>query len=103
MEVNATKLGANAEVFAALSAMRAYARLIGELDDQVLPAATRIEEQLRNSYSTGLTPLTDVLRARTRRLELQRQRLDALREYQLARIRHAAATATAPASTPSYK
>ena len=103
LEVDATKLGANAEVFAALSAMRAYARLIGELDDQVLPAATRIEDQLRNSYSTGLTPLTDVLRARTRRLELQRQRLDALREYQLARIRHAAATATTPASTKSFK
>jgi cobalt-zinc-cadmium efflux system outer membrane protein len=91
-ELDATKLTANAEVIAALSAMRAYAKLIGELDDQVLPAATRIEEQLRTSYSTGLTPLTDVLRARTRRLELQRQRLDALRDYQLARIRHAAAT-----------
>ena len=103
LEVDATKLGANAEVFAALSAMRAYARLIGELDDQVLPAATRIEDQLRNSYSTGQTPLTDVLRARTRRLELQRQRLDALREYQLARIRHAAATATTPTSTKSFK
>ena len=86
-----------------LMATPALALLIGELDDQVLPAATRIEEQLRNSYSTGLTPLTDVLRARTRRLELQRQRLDALREYQLARIRHSAATATAPAATHSFK
>ncbi len=93
LEVKATKLGANAEVTAALDAMRAYARLIGELDEQVLPAATRIEDQLRNSYSTGQTALTDVLRARTRRLELQRQRLDALRDYHLARIRHTAATA----------
>lgn len=91
-EVDATKLTANSEVIAAQSAMRAYAKLIGELDDQVLPAATRIEEQLRASYSTGHTPLNDVLRARTRRLELQRQRLDALRDYQLARIRHSAAT-----------
>ena len=91
LEVEATQLGANAEVFAARSAMGAYAKLISELDDQVLPAATRIEDQLRNSYSTGQTSLTDVLRARTRRLELQRQRLDALREYQLARIRHDAA------------
>jgi cobalt-zinc-cadmium efflux system outer membrane protein len=90
-ELDATRLHASAEVNAALGAMNAYARLIGELDDKVLPAATRIEGQLRNSYSTGLTPLTDVLRARTRRLELERQRLDALRDYQLARIRHAAA------------
>lgn len=97
-ELDATKVGANAEVIAAVSAMDAYARLISELDDKVLPAATRIEDQLRNSFSTGQTPLTDVLRARTRRLELQRQRLDALREYQLARIRHAAATNQRPAS-----
>jgi cobalt-zinc-cadmium efflux system outer membrane protein len=91
LEVDATKLGANAEVIAALGAMRAYARLIGELDDKVLPAATRIEDQLRTSYSTGQTPLTDVLRARARRLELQRQRLDALRDYHLARVRYEAA------------
>jgi len=103
LEVEATKLGANAEVIAALSAMSAYAKLIGELDDKVLPAATRIEDQLRNSYSTGQTPLTDVLRARTRRLELQRQRLDALREYQLARIRHSAATSQSNPTSKTYK
>ena len=103
LEVDATKLGANAEVFAARSAMGAYAKLISELDDKVLPAATRIEDQLRNSYSTGQTPLTDVLRARTRRLELQRQRLDALREYQLARIRHSAATSQSHPTSKTYK
>jgi outer membrane protein TolC len=102
-EVDATKLGANAEVSAALGAMRAYAKLIGELDDQVLPAATRIEEQLRSSYSTGQTPLTDVLRARTRRLELQRQRLDALRDYHIARIRHSAATGPSHPTARTHK
>ncbi len=102
-EVDATLLTANAEVIAARSAMGAYAKLITELDDKVLPAATRIEEQLRSSYSTGQTSLTDVLRARTRRLELQRQRLDALRDYQLARIRHAAATSQSNPSSKTYK
>jgi outer membrane protein, heavy metal efflux system len=102
-ELDAAKLTANAEVMAALSAMRAYATLIGELDDKVMPAATRIEDQLRNSYSTGLTPLTDVLRARTRRLELQRQRLDALRDYQLARIRHSAATSQPNPTSKTHK
>lgn len=103
LEVEATQLGAHAEVLAARSAMGAYAKLISELDDQVLPAATRIEDQLRNSYSTGQTPLTDVLRARTRRLELQRQRLDALRDYQLARIRHTAATGQSNPSSQTFK
>ena len=102
-EVAAAQLGANAEVIAAAGAMGAYAKLISELDGKVLPAATRIEEQLRNSYSTGQTPLTDVLRARTRRLELQRQRLDALREYQLARIRHSAATSQSNPTSKTYK
>ena len=96
LEVDATRLTANAELAAARAAMSAYAKLISALDDKVLPTATRIEDQLRSSYSTGQTPLTDVLRARTRRLELQRQRLDVLREYHLARIRHTAATATTP-------
>ncbi|MDZ4288908.1 MAG: TolC family protein [Prosthecobacter sp.] len=91
-EVDATRLAANAEVIAAIGAMRAYRELISEIDANVLPAAAFIEEQLRTNYSTGQSPLTDVLRARTRRLDLQRQRLDALREYHLARIRHAAAT-----------
>lgn len=103
LEVDATKLGANAEVITSVGAMRAYAKLIGELDDKVLPAATRIEDQLRSSYSTGQTPLTDVLRARTRRLELQRQRLDMLREYHLARVRHAAATSQSNPASKTYK
>jgi cobalt-zinc-cadmium efflux system outer membrane protein len=102
-EVDAAKLTANAEVIAALSAMRAYATLIGELDEKVLPAATRIEGQLRNHYSAGHIPLTDVLRARTRRLELERQRLDALRDYQLARIRHAAATSQSNPTSKTHK
>lgn len=98
-ELDATQLIANSEVSAAVYAMRAYATLIGELDGKVLPQATQIVDQLRTSYSTGLTPLTDVLRARTRLLELQRSRLDALRDYQLARIRHSAATGqTIPSS-----
>jgi cobalt-zinc-cadmium efflux system outer membrane protein len=102
-EVTATKLGADAEVSAARSAMDAYAKLIAELDDKVLPAATRIEGQLRENYATGQTALTEVLRARTRRLELQRQRLNALRDYQLALIRHRAATATTPLSSAFSK
>jgi cobalt-zinc-cadmium efflux system outer membrane protein len=94
-EVDAAKQTANAEVVAARSAMSAYAKLVSELDGQVLPKATQIVEQLRSSYSTGQTPLTEVLRARTRLLELQRQRLDALRDYHLARVRYEAGTSGA--------
>jgi len=95
-ELQATQVTAQAEVAAARDAQHAYARLIATLDDQVLPAALRIEEQLRQSYATGQTPLTDVLRARSRRLTLERQRLDALRDYHLAHIRHTAALGPQP-------
>lgn len=102
-EADATRQIAHSEVAAARDAMRAYARLVGELDDKVLPAAARIEEQLQAGYSTGQSPLTDVLRARTRRLELERQRLDALRDYHLAGIRYEAARGHGAPSTRNFK
>lgn len=92
-EVDAARLNAGAEAAGARAEMAALAKLLADLDDSVLPKAAQIEDQLRSNYATGLTPLTDVLRARTRRLELQRTRINALRDYQLARIRHLSATA----------
>jgi cobalt-zinc-cadmium efflux system outer membrane protein len=92
-EVDATKITAGAEAAGVRDEMVTLARLVSELDTTVLPKAAQIEEQLRNTYSAGQTSLTEVLRARTRRLELQRLRIDALRDYQLARIRHETATA----------
>jgi len=80
-----------AEASAARNEMRLLAELLGKLDATLLPHATQIEERLRQSYATGQTALTDVLRGRDRRLLLERQRLDALRDYHLARVRHNAA------------
>lgn len=97
-ELAAARLTAGAEVLSARNAMDAYSKILSELDSKVLPQATQLEEQLRASYSTGQTPLVEVLRARSRRLELQRQRLDALRDYHLAGIRHSSATNQQPAS-----
>jgi outer membrane protein TolC len=101
-EVDAVKITAAAEALGARAQMEALARVIDELDRAVLPKAVEIEEQLRNNYTSGLAPVTEVLRARTRRLDLQQQRVDALRDYHLARVRHRAATAAQPAaSNPS--
>lgn len=91
-EVNALALIINAEAVAARDVMAVLAKLVTSLDRDLLPKASQIEEQLRTNYSTGQTALTDVLRARDRRLLIERQRLDALRDYHLARIRHDAAT-----------
>lgn len=97
-EVEATRLTASGEALSARNAMDAYSKILSELDSKVLPQAAQLEEQLRASYSTGQTPLVEVLRARSRRLDLQRQRLDALRDYHLAAIRHSSATNQQPAS-----
>ena len=89
-EVAAVRFTARTEVSAARGEMTALAKLVTALDTQLLPKAAQIEEQIRQQYSTGQSPLTDVLRARSRRLDLQRQRLDALRDYHLARVRYEA-------------
>ncbi len=81
-----------AETRAARDAMRTLAAVVNELDGQLLPKAGQLEQELRDAYSTGQTPLQDVLRARDRRLSLERQRIEALREFHLARIRYRAAT-----------
>jgi cobalt-zinc-cadmium efflux system outer membrane protein len=90
-EVQAVRFTANTQVAAARGEMTALAKLVTALDAQLLPKAAEIEERIRQQYATGQSPLTDVLRARSRRLDLQRQRLDALRDYHLARVRHEAA------------
>jgi cobalt-zinc-cadmium efflux system outer membrane protein len=91
-EVAAVRFIATTETSAARGEMTALAKLVTTLDTQLVPKATEIEDRIRQQYATGQSPLTDVLRARSRRLDLQRQRLDALRDYHLARVRHEAAT-----------
>ena len=91
-EVEAKRFEAGAETDAARAEMAALGKLLAEFDASLLPKATELEERLRQSYAAGQSPLIETLRARDRRLQLQRQRLDALRDYHLARVRYEAAT-----------
>ncbi len=102
-ESDALVLTIRSEADAARGEMAALAKVIGVMDETLIPKATQVEEQLRTAMSTGLTPLLEVLRARDRRFQLQRQRVDALRDFHFARIRHDAATARGvrPFSAPS--
>lgn len=67
-------------------------RLLSTLDRNLLPAATQLEEELQKAQAAGQTPLVEVLRARDRRLQIERQRLDVLRDLHLATVRHETAT-----------
>jgi cobalt-zinc-cadmium efflux system outer membrane protein len=71
--------------------MDLLAGAVKEIESGLLPKAVDIEARLREFYAVGQVSLTDVLRARERRLQIERQRSDALRDYHLARVRHEAA------------
>lgn len=90
-EVDLLQLKIQGETESARGEMAALAKLIATMDSSLLPKAAQVEEQFRTAYSTGQTQLTEVLRARARRLELAQRRLDALRDYHLARIRYESA------------
>lgn len=91
LEADALAFQIRGETEAARGEMAALARLIGEMDAALLPQAADVEAQLRTAYDAAQTPLPEVLRARSRRLDLAQRRLDALRDYHLARARYDAA------------
>lgn len=100
LEKDALAFRIRSESATARDSMAALARVVTDLDGALLPKAAQIEKQLRDAYASGLTPLTEVLRARDRRLTLERQRLDALRDFHLARVRHTAASGGSISSRP---
>jgi cobalt-zinc-cadmium efflux system outer membrane protein len=90
-ETEARVVEARGEAHAARSEMAALARVISDMDEKLLPKSRDLESRLRQIYAAGQGMLTDVLRATERRLMLESRRLDALRDYHLARSRYAAA------------
>ncbi len=86
------------ESAAARAEMAALANLVSEFDDKLLPKAAQLEAQLRSAYTSAQAPLTEVLRAGARRLELAQRRLDALRDYHLARVRYQSTIGHRPTS-----
>jgi cobalt-zinc-cadmium efflux system outer membrane protein len=90
-EADAMAFNIRSEIEGARAEMTALAKLVAEMDGVLLPKAAEVEEQLRVSYGTGQTALTEVLRARARRIELAQRRLDAIRDYQLTGVRYEAA------------
>ena len=102
-EIEVVAAQARAEAAGARSEMAALSKIVAEVDEKLIPAAKQIEEQLRANYAAGLTPLPEVIRARGKRFELEAQRLDALRDYHLARAKHQTATGNTPTNTYKKK
>lgn len=69
-----------------------WAKLIRELDETLLPLAAEQSKAADNAFAQSQTDIQTVFRSREKNLQLAATRLDALREFQLARVRHEAAS-----------
>jgi cobalt-zinc-cadmium efflux system outer membrane protein len=90
-EADALALQVRSETATARAEMEALARVVSEMDTALLPKAVQVEAMFQAAHDAGQGPLLEVRRARTRRLELALRRVDALRDYHLARVRYEAA------------
>jgi outer membrane protein, heavy metal efflux system len=94
MEVVALGRGILLEAEAARAEMVEWKRLIDEIDETLLPLAVEHTQLAEDSYRNGQGELQSVLRSREKRLLLSVAKLDALREFHLARVRLETAIAT---------
>ena len=87
-EAIALGLGIRLEAEAARAQMAEWTRLIGEIDSTLLPLADEQSKLAEDAYRNGQGEIQSVLRSREKRLQLSAAKLDALREFHLARVRH---------------
>ncbi|MEO6474411.1 MAG: TolC family protein [Luteolibacter sp.] len=89
-EKEAVALGRNIrlEAEAARAEMDEWARMIREIDDTLLPLADEQSKFAETTFRDGQGEIQSVLRSREKRLQLAAAKLDALREFHLARVRH---------------
>lgn len=87
MEVVALGRGIDLEAEAAHAEMTEWKRLADEITDTLLPLAIEQTKLTDDAYRNGQGEIQSVLRSREMRLKLSAAKLDALREYHLARVR----------------
>ena len=68
--------------------MTKWKRLIEEIDETLLPLAEQQSKFAEEAYRNGQGEIQSVLRTREKRLQLAASKLDALKEFHLARVRH---------------
>ncbi len=85
--------GIRLEAEAARAEMQEWAKMIGEINDTLLPLAAEQTKLAEDAYRNAQGEIQSVLRSREKRLQLAAARLDALREFHLARVRHETALA----------
>lgn len=91
MEANAISRNIRLEAEAARSEMTQWAKMIREINETLLPLADAQSQLAETTFRNGQGEIQSVLRSREKRLQLAVARLDALREFHLARVRHQSA------------
>lgn len=81
------------EAEAARAEMEEWAKMIREINETLLPLADEQTKFAEETFRNGQGEIQSVLRSREKRLQLAAARLDALREFHLARVRHETALA----------
>lgn len=76
------------EAEASRTEMIQWKRLIDEIDTIHLPLAEQQNQLAEEAFRSGQAEIHSVLRSREKRLQLSASKLDALREFHLARVRH---------------
>jgi outer membrane protein, heavy metal efflux system len=92
-EAIALSRGIRLEAEAGQNEMQEWAKLIAEIDDALFPLADEQTRLAETAYRDGQGEIQSVLRSREKRLQLAAAKLDALREFHLARVRHETALA----------
>ncbi len=92
LEASALARGIRLEAEGALGEMREWAQMIREINDTLLPLADEQTSFAETTFRSGQGEIETVLRSREKRLQLALARLDAVREFHLARVRHETAT-----------
>ena len=93
MEASALGRGIQLEAEAARAEMQEWAKMIAEINNTLFPLADEQMKLAENAYRNAQGEIQSVLRSREKRLQLAAARLDALREFHLARVRHETALA----------
>lgn len=93
-ETEALAANIRLEAETARAEMAQWADMLSEIERDLLPIAKEQATLAETTYRAGQIEIGAVLRSRGKHLELAASRLDALREFHLARIRHEAALGT---------
>jgi outer membrane protein, heavy metal efflux system len=87
METRALVRNIQLEAEAALNEMREWATMIAEIDKTLLPLADEQTRLAEEAYQKAQGEIQSVLRSREKSMQLRTAKLDALREFHLARVR----------------